>query len=63
MELKMNYYQAIKYLYLGNESVEKERWGEAVVYLQTANDLIVACAKIAKVCVCDLHVHVHVQYM
>ena len=49
MDLKTEYYHAIMYLYLGNESAELEKWGEAVIYLKTAHEKMTACAKLAKV--------------
>ena len=47
--MKRDYHEAIMYLYLGNESQEREKWGEAVVYMQTAVSKLESASKTAKV--------------
>ena len=45
----MEYYHAIMYLHLGNESAELEKWGDAVTYLKSAHEKMTSCVKNAKV--------------
>ena len=49
MEVKRCYHEAVMYLYLGNESQEREKWGESVAYLQAAHDALNNAVKASKV--------------
>ena len=47
--MKVHYLQAITYFYLGSESVDRQKWGEAVTYLQASQAKLVEAGKLAKV--------------
>ena len=44
-----NYHRSIKYLYLGNQSEEQQKWGERLAYLLEAHTRLTQCMKMAKV--------------
>ncbi|XP_074662602.1 tyrosine-protein phosphatase non-receptor type 23-like [Tubulanus polymorphus] len=48
MEMKIQFYKCVMYLYMGNQCEEKQRWGERLTYYQSSLDTLENCIKLAK---------------
>lgn len=45
----MQFYQCIKYFYLGQQADDHQKWGERVTYFSSAHDKLQECLKLSKV--------------